>query len=317
MRLAFLSLVLLACAPNTHALLKEPILPVPAEHGQDPRKVALGRELFFDTDLSRDRRVACATCHKPDWGGADDRFPSTGAHATQGVIKTPTVFNARFNIAQFWDGRAATLEEQLDGPIHDPREMDSSWPLIIERLKEKRDFRKRFERVFPGGIDETSLKAALVAFEKSLITPGSPFDRWLQGDARAISDAAKRGYRLFKSYGCIACHQGINVGGNLFQRMGVRGDYFAERRRPISRVDLGRYNVTADPDDRFYFKVPGLRTVALQRYFFHDGEATSLDQAIQLMGRYQLGIDIPAGKRQEIAEFLRSLLGRHPLLESP
>lgn len=292
----------------------EPITPIPKLAVTDPGRVAIGQALFFDRRLSSDGSISCADCHRMDAGGADVEVPSRGVGGAQGEIKAPTVFNARFNVAQFWDGRAATLHDQLDGPITSPVEMNSSWPEIVARLKQDAGFVERFERVYPEGITEATLKDALVAFEESLITPDSPFDRWLRGDDEALTADEKEGYRLFKDYGCIACHQGVNVGGNLFQRMGVMGDYFADRGGAQTSADLGRFRVTGDEKDRHYFKVPSLRLVTLQKRFFHDGSADSLDQAIQIMGRYQLGRRLPAQDRRRIIAFLRSLVGTHPLL---
>ncbi len=309
--LCLMSFALQAAPP----LPNEPIRPVPRVMDGDPARIALGRQLFFDRRLSRDGTIACADCHLPRYGGTDARVPSRGVGGAQGTIKAPTVFNARFNIAQFWDGRAETLEKQLDGPIHNPVEMASSWPRIIRLLKGDSRFRQAFLAAYPQGLSEAALKDALASFERSLTTPDSPFDRWLCGDVDALGAQAKRGYRLFKSYGCIACHQGVNLGGNLYQRMGVFGDYFKDRGGPLTPADLGRFNVTKDPADRFYFKVPSLRMVALEKHFFHDGSASSRDRAIQVMAHYQLGHEIPAGERRAIAAFLRSLLGHHPLLE--
>jgi cytochrome c peroxidase len=251
------------------------------------------------------------------YGGTDETVPSRGVGGALGVIKTPTVFNSQFNIAQFWDGRARDLNEQLDGPIHNPAEMATDWPQIIGRLNKDHDFARRFRAAYPGGLSEHNLKDALVRFESTLLTPDSPFDRWLRGDDSALDPEQLAGYRLFKSYGCVACHQGVNVGGNLFQRMGAMEDYFKARGRPPRKADLGRFNVTGDTLDKFYFKVPSLRMVALERRFFHDGSAASLDEAIQTMARFQLGRDIPKPDRRRIAAFLRSLLGRNAMLDGP
>ena len=312
-------MVLLAClcAGLAHAGAPrqwEPILPLPEPRGLDAERVALGRALFFDPRLSSDGTVSCATCHIMEYGGTDRRVPSLGVGGAEGDIKAPTVFNSRFNIAQFWDGRALNLHQQLDGPVRSPREMNSSWPAIVAVLKADEAFRTRFESAYPEGINEHTLKDALVTFEQSLVTTGSRFDRWLKGDDSALSEEELKGYLLFKSYGCVGCHQGVNVGGNLFQRMGVMEDYFRERGTPETTADQGRFNVTGDEQDRYFFKVPSLRMVALERRFFHDGSAASLDEAIETMGRFQLGREIPAPDRQRIADFLRSLLGPHPLL---
>ncbi|RMG33049.1 MAG: cytochrome B6 [Gammaproteobacteria bacterium] len=309
--LACLALPLVGWAQHVR---NEPILPIPRPTGLDPEKVALGQRLFFDTRLSRDQSISCVSCHRMALGGTDEHVPSLGVAGRKGGIKSPTVFNSDFNIAQFWDGRARDLHEQLDGPVHNPVEMDNDWPTIVHRLQADEAFRARFLEAYPQGINEAALKDALVQFERSLVTPDSPFDRWLKGDEKALSTEAREGYALFQSYGCVACHQGVNVGGNLFQRMGVMGDYFKDRGTPTTRADLGRFNVTGDEEDKFYFKVPSLRLVALQKRFFHDGSAATLDEAIQTMARYQLGRTIPPTDRARIMAFLRSLVGHHPLL---
>ena len=189
----------------------EPILPLSKRTDLDPARVALGKALFFDARLSSDGTVSCATCHQMRYGGTDDKVPSQGA---KGTIKGPTVFNTHFNIAQFWDGRALNLHDQLDGPVHNPREMNSSWPAIGRMLKADEAFRTRFLKAYPEGISEKTLKDALVTFEESLVTVDSPFDRWLKGDDRTLSNEQLEGYRLFKSYGCVACHQSAQPAGS-------------------------------------------------------------------------------------------------------
>ncbi|MCB1174598.1 MAG: cytochrome-c peroxidase, partial [Leptospiraceae bacterium] len=218
------------------------------------------------------------------------------------------------NLAQFWDGRAADLEEQASGPINNHVEMGSNWAEVIGKLRRDPQYPALFAALYRDGITAAAIQNALAEFEHSLITINSPFDRYLQGDEKAINTEARQGYALFQSYGCIACHQGRNVGGNLFQKMGAVGNYFKDRGN-IQKVDLGRYNVTGRQADMHYFKVPSLRLAALGGPYFHDGSATTLDSAILTMGRYQLGREIPPSDRRKIQAFLKSLVGEHRLLK--
>lgn len=297
----------LAAAPRPQAAtLQEPIQPLPTVQ-LDAAKVALGKRLFHEPRLSRDNTIACASCHGLDQGGVDRLRVSKGVGGAEGGINAPTVFNSGLNFRQFWDGRATSLEEQADGPVHAAPEMASSWPAIIAKLQQAPEYARAFAAVYPVGITAQTIKDALATFERSLVTP-SRFDRYLRGDATAITAEEKQGYDLFKSYGCIACHQGVNVGGNMFQYFGVMGNYFQERGK-ITEADYGRYNVTKKEQDRFMFKVPSLRNVALTPPYFHDGTATTLEEAVVVMAKYQLGRTVPERDRSLIIHFLRSLTG--------
>jgi cytochrome c peroxidase len=292
----------------------EPVLPIPRDPGQDPGKVALGARLFQDPRLSADNTLSCASCHRLAQGGADGRAQSVGVGGALGPINAPTVYNSGFNLAQFWDGRAASLEEQAAGPIHNPLEMASNWAQVLDKLRADPSYLAQFAALYPDGLTSSNAQDAIAAFERSLVTPDSPLDLWLAGDQTALSPQALRGYRLFKSYGCVACHQGVNLGGNLYQRMGALGDYFGDRGTEVRPADLGRFNVTGDPEDRHLFKVPGLRLAALTPPYFHDGSAATLEEAIRVMARYQLGRTVSQEDMADIAAFLRSAVGRHPLL---
>jgi cytochrome c peroxidase len=292
----------------------EPVQPLPRAIEIDPRKVALGARLFHDPRLSADETVACASCHDLEAGGADGRKRPVGIAGRMGTVNTPTVLNSGFAFRQFWDGRAASLEEQIDGPLKSPLEMGSTWELVLERISADPEYRSAFEALYPAGIDEASVKDAIASFERSLITPDSRLDRHLRGETQALSPVEQRGYGLFKQYGCIGCHQGMLLGGNMFQRLGIVRDYFADR-GSIEIADLGRYNVTGDETDRHVFKVPSLRNVALTAPYFHDGSAETLQEAIRVMARYQLGREIPEPEVSSIAAFLETLTGelRSPL----
>ena len=289
-------------------LNNEPIRPVPLTVNVDPAKAALGRQLFYDNRLSADQSVSCASCHNLNEGGADNRIVSIGAYGVKGHINTLTVFNAVNNFALFWDGRVSTLEEQLDSPLLSAVEMANNWQTIIARLQADPDYRRQFGAVYSDGITETNIREAIVAFERTLITPNARFDRYLRGDARALTDSEKKGYQLFKDYGCVACHQGVNVGGNMYQVFGIAEDYFINRGY-VTKADLGRYNVTGNEIDRHRFRVPSLRNVALTPPYFHDGSVDTLEQAVYLMARYQLGRNISPQDNALIVEFLHTLTG--------
>lgn len=291
------------------------MLPVPLEHGQDPRKAALGRRLFADPRLSADGSTACSRCHLPALGGVDRLARSIGVGGASGIINAPTVFNARFNLAQFWDGRAASLEDQIDGPIHNPIEQATNWPDVIRRLSQDADYRQAFSELYRDGIDAAAIRDAIATYERTLITTNAPFDRWLRGDDSAIAEIELEGYQLFKFYGCIACHQGVNVGGNMYQRMGTLGDYFGDRGDELTQADLGRLRVTGDERDRFSFKVPSLRLAVLTPPYFHDGSVDTLKEAIEVMAKYQLGRPIPPHQVEAIEAFMGSLVGEHPELD--
>ncbi|RMH61580.1 MAG: cytochrome-c peroxidase [Zetaproteobacteria bacterium] len=288
----------------------EPIQPLEALP-VDKARAALGRKLFFDTRLSVDNSISCAHCHDiKDMGGADGLAHSFGVNGREGEANSPTVFNAALNLAQFWDGRAASLEAQIDGPVTGHAEMANRWPAVVARLRADAEYRRAFRRVFGGGITAARIKRAIAEFERTLITTGARFDRYLLGDTNAISAEAKRGYALFKSYGCVACHQGRNVGGNLFQVLGVMGDYFADH--PSDRaIDRGRFNVTGKAEDMHVFKVPSLRLAVLTAPYFHDGSQRTLAGAIRTMARYQLGREIPERDLRAIIAFLYSLVGEY------
>ncbi|MEX2209054.1 MAG: cytochrome-c peroxidase [Myxococcota bacterium] len=288
----------------------EPIRPIPPRVELDAREVALGAALFHDPRLSRDDSVSCATCHPIALGGADRRARSLGVGGAVGGINTPTVLNSGFWLAQFWDGRAPTLEAQVDGPTQHPAEMASSWPEILEKLGRDDALVAKFGVVYPDGLSADNVRKAIAVFERSLVTPNSKLDRWLCGDTTALSQREKHGYALFKAYGCISCHHGVGVGGNMFQRFGVARDYFADRE--LTDADLGRYAVTGDPNDRHVFKVPSLRNVALTAPYFHDGSAATLSDAVTVMGRYQLGRKLGDADVESLVAFLGTLTGDLP-----
>ncbi|MEC8427881.1 MAG: cytochrome c peroxidase, partial [Pseudomonadota bacterium] len=216
--------------------------PIPLGHTQDKRKVALGKLLFVDPRLSGDNSTACVSCHSFALGGTDARRVSIGVEGRMGSLNAPTVFNTAFNISQFWDGRAETLEQQVSGPIHQPHEMNSNWAEVIAKLSVDHSLRKQFKAIYPDGIAEENIVDALVSFERALITPGSSFDRYLNGDTAALDSRAEEGMRRFIEFGCVSCHQGVNLGGNMYQRFGVFEEF--DKDIVMSNHWQGRYAVT-------------------------------------------------------------------------
>ena len=281
--------------------------PLPAVQ-YDSDKAALGNLLFHDPALSRDGTVSCANCHQLEEGGDDNLPVSVGIEGQTGEINAPTVLNAGLNFAQFWDGRAKDLHDQAKGPIENPIEMGFTVAEAVERLKETATYPDAFARIYPDGLTPASLLDAIAEFEKALVTPGSRFDRFLEGEKTALDAREREGLRLFKEQGCVACHNGVNIGGNLFQKMGVVLPYnnSGEARW------LGRYNVTGDDEDRFYLKVPSLRNVALTAPYFHDGSVATLEEAVEKMAYYQLGRKLSENEVADLASFLRSLTGNRP-----
>lgn len=287
------------------------LAPLPEPTGLDQDKVALGRQLFMDPSLSKAGDISCASCHDLLAGG-DDGLPfSQGTGDQMTSANSPTVFNAALNFVQFWDGRATSLEDQIDGPLSNPSEMGMSWPLLLRRLLENDAYQQAFNASYADGITAANVKNAIAEFERSLITPGASFDRYLRGDDTALSDQELRGYGLFRDYGCASCHQGRNIGGNLFQKLGIVRPFFTAG-QDLTTADLGRFNVTGENADRHVFKVPSLRNVSETAPYFHDGSVATLEKAIALMGYHQLGRTLEPEEIDDIAAFLGTLTGELP-----
>ncbi|MGA2738767.1 MAG: cytochrome-c peroxidase [Bryobacteraceae bacterium] len=293
-------------APPTDS--NEPIQPIEVPTGLDRGKIDLGRRLFHETRLSHNDQLSCASCHDLATGGTDRLARSIGIHGAVGNINAPTVLNSGLNFSQFWDGRAATLESQVDGPLQSKIEMGSTWPEAIAKLKDSPDYVRGFRQVYGDDIQSGHVKDSIAEFERSLATPNSRFDRYLRHDANALTSGERQGYALFKSFGCASCHQGMNAGGNMYQKVGVMAAYFTDRGH-ITTADLGRFNVTGDPKDMYMFKVPSLRNVALTPPYFHDGSAATLADAVRMMAKYQLGRRLSDPEVGLIVEFLRTLTG--------
>jgi len=288
--------------------LPRAITPLQPPAIDSPAKVELGKALFGDSRLSGDGTVNCSSCHDLGAGGDDGRPRSIGIAGQITAVNAPTVLNSALNFAQFWDGRARTLEEQIRATVASPVEMGGDWHAIERALRADPALEQRFDALYEDGVTAANVIDALAAYVRALVTWDSPFDRYLRGDADAIGADAKAGFELFTRFGCVSCHQGRNIGGNLFQRFGVMGDYFATR-GPVGTADYGRYNVTGREEDRYTFKVPTLRNVAGTAPYFHDGSTATLDQAVRVMVEYQLGRLVTPEQIAQLVAFLETLSG--------
>jgi len=290
------------------APLNEPLEPLPPVPQQDPLRVELGRQLFNEPRLSINNTLSCASCHQLQNGGADNRAFSIGFNGQPVPINTPSVFNASLNFRQFWNGRTDTLESQVHEVVKSPSEMGSNWAHVVEVLSADPKYRRAFADAYPDGVTVNTVQNALASYERTLLSSNSRFDQYLLGDTDILTTEEKYGYQRFKDYGCIACHQGVNIGGNMFQKLGVMGDYFKDRGHPVES-DLGRYLVTRDDEDRNVFKVPSLRNVAVTAPYFHDASASTLEEAVDVMFKYQLGRIPSVEDKTLIVQFLKTLTG--------
>ena len=271
----------------------EPNRPIEDSVAVDMRKVILGNLLFHDVRLSVDNTVSCATCHGLNTGGVDNKQFSEGVRGQFGGVNAPTVFNAHYNFVQFWDGRAATLADQAAGPPLNPVEMAcESFDEICEKLKADKQFNEAFTAVYPDGITQDNITDAIQEFERTLLTPNSRFDKYLKGDKTAMTEEEIAGYDLFKLYNCATCHVGENMGGQSYELMGIKADYFADRGTELTIEDNGRYKETKADRDKHRFKVPGLRNIALTAPYFHDGTMKTMDEAVIAMAKYEVGVDL-------------------------
>jgi len=291
---------------------QEPIQPIPISFDWNSAKIELGKKLFFEPRLSKSGWISCNSCHNLSTGGADNLPSSIGHKWLFGPINAPTVLNAKFNLAQFWDGRAKNLKEQAKGPIANPMEMASTHELAVSVLQSIPEYVQWFKEVYE---DETinidNVADAIAAFEETLTTPNSRFDSWLNGYDEKISESEREGYTLFKGKGCVICHNGFGVGGNSFQIFGVAKPYNKDTQT------LGRYNVTKNEKDKYAFKVPLLRNIALTAPYFHDASTWDLSEAVNIMAEYQLGTTLTDDETNKIVAFLRTLTGDQPSIIFP
>ncbi len=296
----------------------EPIQPIPVSFDYDSAKVELGKKLFFEPRLSKSGWISCNSCHNLSTGGADNLPSAIGQKWFFGPINSPTVLNARFNLAQFWNGRAKDLKEQAGGPIANPIEMGSNHELAVGVLQSIPEYTQWFREVYgqtemyeDEKITIDQVTDAIAAFEETLTTPNSKFDYWLKGYDEFISKTEKEGYDLFKDKGCINCHDGVGVGGNSYQKFGVAKQYDKDTHT------LGRYNVTKEEKDKYVFKVPLLRNIELTAPYFHDASSWDLSEAVNIMAEYQLGLTLTENETSKIVAFLRTLTGDQPSIIFP
>jgi cytochrome c peroxidase len=298
-------------------------LPLEAPNPENPitaAKVELGKILYFDTRLSKDGNVSCNSCHALATFGVDNLPLSPGDSGELGGRNSPTVLNAALHLAQFWDGRARDVEEQAGMPILEPDEMAiPSEEFLVERLAGFADYRALFAEAFPEEAEPLSyrnIEKALAAFERTLLTP-SRFDDYLRGDAQALTGDEQEGLRTFMAFGCSACHNGYTVGGYSFRKFGLHGEYWVHTQS--ASIDEGRFLATGDEADRYLFKVAALRNVAETAPYFHDGSVATLEEALRVMGKAQLGRELSSEEAEAMAAFLRTLTGELPreVVEAP
>lgn len=310
-----LPLLTLVCTMNTISVQaenarQEPIFPLPQKIEFNEAKAHLGEVLFFDARLSKNNKIACVSCHQIEAGGDDNVAFGISISANQHIINTPTIFNVQYNFRQNWDGSINTLEEQIDSAVNNHHEFDNKWNQVISKLAADKTLEKDFHEVYRDGITKDNIVEVISEFVKTLTTPNSRFDRYLRNEEGILSKEEIKGYLIFKELGCISCHQGINVGGNLFQKFGVFYNYIAERGN-ISKPDYGRMNVSNRQMDKFVFKVPSLRNIAVTAPYLHDGSATTLEAAITIMGKTQLGRALSVDEIALIKAFLNTLTGEY------
>ncbi|MBI4665757.1 MAG: cytochrome-c peroxidase [Nitrospinae bacterium] len=277
-----------------------------------PAKLTLGKMLFFDTRLSKSNVFSCNSCHNLSTGGVDNNSFSTGHNWQAGGRNSPTVLNAALQVAQFWDGRAADVEAQAQGPILNPIEMAATQELVIARLKTIPEYVALFKQAYPNqkeSLTYKNLADAIGAFERTLLTP-SRFDEFLKGNERALNANEKAGLKLFMDKGCVNCHNGVTVGGNSFQKFGVMNT-------PGFLKDKGRFDLTKKEDDLNVFKVPTLRNVALTYPYFNDGSVWDLKEAVKVMAWTQLGDKLSDEEIGKILSFLNALTGKQPEVVMP
>lgn len=293
-----------------NAQINSPIEPLPLKLDVNASLANIGKKLFFDQRLSVDDSVSCASCHDLEKGfGTDLKKVSTGINGLKGNRNSPTVINSGFNFKQFWDGRADNLHEQAKIPITNPVEMGMpNLDMLVEKVSFA--YNAHFERVLGRPTDIDAIASALAEYQKTLVTQNAPIDRYLRGDKAALTAQQVRGLQLFQSYGCSSCHQGRNVGGNMFQKFGVLKDI--NLLEGGLNADLGRYEVTKNEWDKRVFKVPSLRLAVHTPPYFHDGSVKTIEEAVDIMIQFQLGRKVPEEDRAAIIAFLHALPGELP-----
>lgn len=315
--LAIFGLISVQTALAFEPLPEQP--PIPADNPMSAAKVALGKQLFFDPRLSIDGTVSCNSCHNVMSSGTDNRSVSVGVGGQKGGRSAPTVWNAAFLTAQFWDGRAATLEDQAKGPILNPIEMGMpDKQAVIDRLSKIPGYVEQFDDVFNGELSYENVAKAIAAYERTLLTPNSAFDRYMKGDKEALSPEAERGMKTVRDVGCTACHTGADFAGpkmptgeGFYQKFPTFAGTDYEKKYHLAD-DLGRYTVTKNDSDRNMWRVPSWRNVALTAPYFHNGSVATLDEAVRVMAKTQLDKKLSDRQVRDIVAFLNSLTGEFP-----
>lgn len=277
---------------------REPIRPIPRKMDLPLEKVALGEKLFNDKRLDSNEVIACGDCHNLKLGGTDQLAFSINGAGKPTRFNTPSIFNVGFNTQYYWSGKFENLEEQLNDAL---LELNTTWPQLVKTVSAIPEYADEFKTIFPDGVNQKNIKDALINFELSLSTPDSSFDRYLRGDVTALTATELQGYRLFKSYGCVTCHQGVNVGGNFVLQLDKLGTPFGNLNSTRSRLQGKLQEI----------RVPSLRNVALTAPYFHDGSATTLNQAVSRMADEYLGIGVDEQQVTLIVDFLKSLTGKY------
>lgn len=276
-------------------------------------KIALGKALYFDKRLSKDNTQSCNTCHNLNTYGVDNKPLSPGNNGGLGTRNSPTTLNAAFHIAQFWDGREPDVEAQAGGPILNPVEMEMhSEKAVVNKLSKIKEYQELFAQAFPKDkkpITYNNLKKAIGAFERKLVTP-SKFDKYIAGDDNALSNAQKKGLQTFINSGCVTCHAGKMLGGNMYQKFGLFGEYW--KHTGSKKIDEGRFEVTKNEVDKYVFKVPSLRNVEKTYPYFHDGSVEKLGDAIKIMAKLQSNKELTESEIIQIVVFLNALTGEVP-----
>ncbi len=298
--------------------------PEPADNPGTAAKIELGKQLYFDPRLSLDGTVSCNSCHNVMASGTDNKATSAGVAGKHGGRSAPTVWNSAFLSVQFWDGRANTLEDQAKGPILNPVEMAMpSEQAVIDRLQKIPGYVSQFEAVFgKDGLTYDNVAKAIGAFERVLITPNGPLDRYLKGDKSALTAQAQRGMQAFEQVGCVACHNGANfsgpqlpVGQGFYQRFPSFSSQYDKKYQLTA--DEGRFEATKKEADKHMWRVPTLRNVALTAPYFHNGAVKTLDEAVRVMAKAQLSKDLTEQQVADIVAFLNSLTGEFPQIAMP
>lgn len=324
------SLMIVALLSGFNAYAQFKALPdqpeIPKDNPQTPEKIELGKMLYFDPRISLDGTISCNTCHNVMADGADMRSFGAGVQGKRGGRGSPTVWNSAYMTVQFWDGREPSLEAQSKGPMTNPVEMAMpDHKLVVSRIQQIPGYVDAFKKVFPKDrkITIDNVAKAIASYERTLITPNSPFDKYMKGDKKAMTAQQIKGMKLVEEIGCTSCHNGVNFAGDGF-KMG-EGHYQPFPQIPGSEfdkkydimADLGRYDVTKKDEDKNHWRVPTWRNIALTAPYFHNGKVKTLDEAVRVMAKAQLGLDLKKGQVEDIVAFLNALTGEFPVQTMP